>query len=151
MGKDDGQIFEALRSLDFGAVRKLLEAGADPNARDQNGQTPLHHAARIGDEEVCKLLIDAGADVEAEFEFNGARPLAVAVFHANEDVCKLLIDAGADYHAKNSRGASAADAGRRKGLRLLHEEILAYLASKEDRELFEASSPATASGPARGL
>lgn len=151
MEKNDNQIFEALRALDFGALRKLLEAGANANARDENGQTPLHHAARIGDEEVCKLLIDAGADVEAEFKFNGERPLAVAVFHANEEACKLLIDAGADYHAKNSRGASAADAGRREGLRLLHEELLSYIAGKAEREIYEASSPATASGAARGL
>lgn len=152
MGKNDSQIFEALRSLDFGALRKLLEAGADANARDENGQSPLHHAARIGNEEVCKLLIDAGADVEAEFDFNGERPLAVAVFHGNEEACKLLIDAGADYHAKNSRGASAADTGRRERLRPLHDELLAYIASKEERELFEASSPATGGEKAaRGL
>ena len=43
-------------------VRLLLEHGADPNARDRNGRTPLHYAAIYGHYEIVKLLTDFGAD-----------------------------------------------------------------------------------------
>jgi ankyrin repeat protein len=43
----------------------LLNAGADPNARQQSGVTPLHEAAHIGRADLVRLLIEHGADVDA--------------------------------------------------------------------------------------
>jgi ankyrin repeat protein len=43
-------------------VRMLLAAGADPNARDARGATPLRYAVRHGREELAELLREAGAD-----------------------------------------------------------------------------------------
>ena len=45
-------------------VRLLLEHGADPNARDRKGRTPLHHAATHSIDSV-KLPLAAGADAKA--------------------------------------------------------------------------------------
>ena len=48
------------------AVKYLVEeCGADVNARDGNGYTPLHHAASRGDNELIQYLLDKGADVMA--------------------------------------------------------------------------------------
>ncbi len=48
------------------ALRFLVEeCGADVNARDANGYTPLHHAASRGDSEMVLYLVDRGADVTA--------------------------------------------------------------------------------------
>jgi ankyrin repeat protein len=48
------------------AVRFLVEElGADVNARDHNGYTPLHHAASRGDNELIKYLVSKGADPKA--------------------------------------------------------------------------------------
>lgn len=48
------------------AVKYLVEeCGADVNARDGNGYTPLHHAASRGDNEMIRYLLDKGADVMA--------------------------------------------------------------------------------------
>jgi ankyrin repeat protein len=48
------------------AVRFLVEElGADVNARDHNGYTPLHHAASRGDNELIRYLVSKGADVKA--------------------------------------------------------------------------------------
>ncbi len=48
------------------AVRFLVEElGADVNARDHNGYTPLHHAAARGDNALIRYLIERGADVTA--------------------------------------------------------------------------------------
>jgi hypothetical protein len=46
------------------AVRYLVEElGADVNARDHNGYSPIHHAAARGDNEVILYLVEQGADV----------------------------------------------------------------------------------------
>jgi uncharacterized protein len=48
------------------AVKFLVEElGADVNARDHNGYTPLHHAAARGDNELIKYLVSKGANVKA--------------------------------------------------------------------------------------
>ena len=48
------------------AVKYLVEElGADVNARDNDGYTPLHHAAARGDNEVILYLVSKGADVKA--------------------------------------------------------------------------------------
>ncbi len=48
------------------AVKFLVEElGADVNARDYSGYTPLHHAAARGDNEMIKYLVSKGADVKA--------------------------------------------------------------------------------------
>jgi hypothetical protein len=41
------------------------ELGADVNARDNDGYTPLHHAAARGDNEMILYLVSKGADVKA--------------------------------------------------------------------------------------
>jgi ankyrin repeat protein len=44
------------------AVRMLLERGADPNATQSGGFTPLHAGAKNGDEAMVRVLLEAGAD-----------------------------------------------------------------------------------------
>ena len=43
-------------------MRALLEAGANPNVRQQGGFTPLHTAAHNDDATLARLLLDHGAD-----------------------------------------------------------------------------------------
>ena len=48
------------------SVKYLIEElGADPNMRDNDGYTPLHHAAARGDNEMIMYLVSKGADVKA--------------------------------------------------------------------------------------
>jgi ankyrin repeat protein len=46
-------------------VRALLEAGADPDAPERAGYTPLHAAAHLDDPELVRLLLEHGADASA--------------------------------------------------------------------------------------
>jgi uncharacterized protein len=76
--------------------------------RDRGHWTPLHFAAQSLHPEAVRLLIDAGADIEARNNF-GATPLFVAFANARNDdrgVIGLLLDAGADLDAENAAGIS---------------------------------------------
>jgi ankyrin repeat protein len=81
-------------------VKKLINAGADKDAKDIKDQTPLHHAARNGKTEVVELLINLGANKEAK-DVKGHTPLHYAVSYGNIDTVRFLIDSKADMEAKN--------------------------------------------------
>src|SRR6478735_2290687 len=83
-------------------VRLLIEAGADPSARCEDGpsETPLHWAASSDDVEVAAALIDAGADIEAPGgSIAGGGPLANAVGYGCWHVARLLVERGARVDA----------------------------------------------------
>ncbi len=74
-------------------VRVLLDAGADANARDGAGVTPLHHAAHQGRVDCLKLLLAAGADPEMA-DNAGRRPADEAAHGpAHDEISGLLAQA----------------------------------------------------------
>ncbi|KAM0277760.1 hypothetical protein ACHAQH_005553 [Verticillium albo-atrum] len=75
-------------------ARYLLQQGASADARDIEGTTPLHHAAWRGNVAIVKLLLEAGADVEAENR-QGMKPVNLA---KEEDVRELLEQAAEVNH-----------------------------------------------------
>jgi len=78
-------------------VRILIQAGADPNARDPDqpcSETPLHWAASSDDVDVARALIDGGADVEIPDGSIGT-PLDNAIGYACWHVARLLVRRGA--------------------------------------------------------
>ncbi|MDC0666509.1 ankyrin repeat domain-containing protein [Nannocystis radixulma] len=74
-------------------VAMLLAAGADPSPRDENGATPLHHAARVGkDAAVARALLATGVPVDAVDRAGWS-----ALDHASDvGFATVLLDAGAD-------------------------------------------------------
>ena len=68
---------EAIEKGDIEAVQQHLVAGADVNAKDENGWTALHYAAVNGHKEIAELLIDNGAEVNAK-DNSGYTPLYFA-------------------------------------------------------------------------
>lgn len=58
-------------------MQVLLEFGADVHACDDEGETPLHHAAGAGNEGVLRLLLVFGASREV-CNYNGFTPAEVA-------------------------------------------------------------------------
>ena len=87
-----------------GAIAKaLIEAGAPANGRPGDKETPLITAASVGDAEVARVLIDAGADIEAiSAPDSGGVPNGTALQHAAvfgmTDVVDVLMAAGVKIH-----------------------------------------------------
>jgi len=86
-----------------GAVKALLDAGANTKARDRDGMTPLHLAARYDSEGVVKVLLDARSDTEAR-DRDGMTPLYHAARYDNEGIVKALLHAGANTEARDRDG-----------------------------------------------
>lgn len=63
---------------DPGVIGLLLDRGAEIDARDDAGWTPLHLAARLGRAEVASFLLERGADPHAR-NADGHTPLEVAL------------------------------------------------------------------------
>jgi ankyrin repeat protein len=72
------------------------------NVRNSNQRTPLHLAALGGSTEVCRMLIEAGAAVEAQDD-QQETPLHVAAQEGHVEVCRVLIEAGAAVEAPAAR------------------------------------------------
>ncbi len=83
-------------------VRQHIER--DPLAVHQRGwigDTPLHWPAHNGNVEIVRMLLDAGAAIEAdEIGCYGGKPLHGASEHSPETV-KLLLERGADVNSRN--------------------------------------------------
>ena len=94
-------------------VRLLVDAGADPNARQPGEETPLHWAASSDDWHVAVALIDAGADVNAPDGSIGT-PLANAVGYGCWDVARLLVARGPTSTSPGSPLRWACSTGSRR-------------------------------------
>ncbi|ACB51840.1 hypothetical protein cce_2492 [Crocosphaera subtropica ATCC 51142] len=101
-------LFFAVTNNNYSIVRMLLQTGANPNLGDEDAnETPLMRAINS---EICSLLINAGANVDAK-SLDGKSVLIMNLImfgHQNNlDVIKLLIQAGANVNTKDNNGNTA--------------------------------------------
>ncbi|WP_419949448.1 SUMF1/EgtB/PvdO family nonheme iron enzyme [Candidatus Palauibacter sp.] len=94
-------------------VYLLLEAGADPNARNDEGLTALHFGAQNSNPVVTSHLLEAGANPRAR-DNEGFTPLHYAArWSGNRRVVGILLEAGANPLAESNDGRTPLHSGLR--------------------------------------
>src|SRR5262245_4354182 len=113
--QDAPPLIEAAENGDRVAVSRLLDEGADVDARAVDGTTALHWAVRADRLDAVRLLLESGAD-EAAADRYGVTPLYLAAENGNAAVIAALLDAGADVKGVAPIGETALMTAARTGV-----------------------------------
>lgn len=76
----------------------LLEKGANTEAMDESGATPLIYATLMGNEDLATRLLERGSNIEA-MDSNGQTPLMWAIKNRSPGLVRLLLNRGANVPA----------------------------------------------------
>ena len=117
----------AVRAGCAGCVRAMIvtNRGHILNTTSMYGETALHAAARCGDVEVMRLIIEAQVDVNVGRK-DGATALFVAAREGSLDAVRLLLNAGARTNVSDLRGETSLHFGARsKDPRVVHALVTA--------------------------
>jgi ankyrin repeat protein len=97
-------LIDAVRVGDLERVKLVIQKGADVNnCVYAYGWTPIFWAIERGQFDMCRFLLDHGADVNHK-SHNGWTPLMFAVYNRRIDIVKLLVIRGANVNHKNNNG-----------------------------------------------
>jgi hypothetical protein len=119
-------LMEAAYFGHFDICRLLVNKGAQMEAKDVSGDTPLHWAAGSGHLEIVRLLCDRGADIEARCN-GGWRPLHIAALSGRISIVKELVEVrNAEIDARTDGGRTALWYARQA----CKDDIAAFLVSR---------------------
>jgi ankyrin repeat protein len=111
-------------------VELLLQLGADPNARDQSGHTPLYFVGNASHgahgAAVVRVLAHSGANVNAQERLKHCTALHMAARRGNVPVAEALLDCGADGEARDRLG----DTPLHRAVKCGKTEVVAFLLSR---------------------
>src|SRR5438067_1224273 len=115
------------------AALKSIAAGADVNAAQGDGTTPLHWAVYKLDAELTRALLQRGARPNVVNNY-GSSPLAEAVKVADARLVGMLLDAGSDANVPNQEGQTALMLAARAGSLDVAELLVRHGANVNARE-----------------
>jgi truncated hemoglobin YjbI len=123
-------LHEAAAAGNLTAVELLLNLGADPDANDGGGHTPLYcvgnECRSAGTGNVVRTLVRAGAKVDAQEGAKNCTALHMAARRGSVEIAEALLDCEADIEARDSVG----DTPLRRSVNCDKVEIAALLISK---------------------
>ena len=96
------ELHKAIEDLEV--VKLFIQLGANVNAKNRYDSTPLQLAAKNGNIDVAKCLIEHGAKLDMKNKIYGRAPIHYAVIYGKIEVAKCLIEHGAKVDMKNEDG-----------------------------------------------
>ncbi len=124
-------LFDAARMGRVDVIPALLQAGADIEARNEQGHTPLILASYNGHAEATALLLAHGAQVDAADGARGNTALMGTAFKGFDKVAELLLAAGAQVDRRNDAGQTALMLAALFDHRRLVDRLLALGATRD--------------------
>jgi len=104
-------IFDAVKNNDIPGIQFLAVNGANLNAHNAQGETPLIIAVENGQLRVAKILLELNANIDMK-DKKGNTALIAAVNTDKLDIVRYLINRGADVGITDKKHMSAADYAR---------------------------------------
>ena len=115
----------------------LLEQGADPMTKDNQGWNALHVATAFGRDNVLRLLLAKQFDWDLEARaFDGKTVLLLAVGNGHLTIIDLLLEQGADPTAKDNQGCNAIHRAAGYG----RDTVLEFLLTKQSERSLETQT-----------
>ncbi|XP_071043701.1 protein phosphatase 1 regulatory subunit 12A isoform X3 [Parasteatoda tepidariorum] len=129
-------------------AKSMLNAGTDLNDRihSRTGATPLHVAAAKGYIDVLKLIIQIGADLNAQ-DFDGWTPLHAAAHWGQKEACAILADNLVNMDIQNFAGQTCFDVAEPELVKLLEELKKKQTHMQKDRPDIQAILQRTSNRP----
>lgn len=87
-------------------VSILIQSGANVNAKDSKGDSPLHNTACQRNEKVVNAILKAGANIDMKNKMS-VTPLFVATIRRHMRIVELLLSRGVKTNVKNNNGFTA--------------------------------------------
>ncbi|HSD70453.1 MAG TPA: ankyrin repeat domain-containing protein [Woeseiaceae bacterium] len=137
------RLLAAVKNINVGYVRELLDAGADIETRDtrpHTDETPLHHAARTGNVKVASALVTKGAGVNVTAR-TGFTPLHVAAGLNRRAMAEYLLSVGANPNALDSSAGTPLHAATLQGHAAMVVLLLEKGADPNSRRERDAYTP----------
>jgi ankyrin repeat protein/ppGpp synthetase/RelA/SpoT-type nucleotidyltranferase len=122
------------------AVKRLLEAGADPNYKNNVRFTPLHMASLGGHDRIVELLLEAGADGNSK-DSAGMTPINAASQGGYDRIVERLLKGGVDPNLKDTSGMTPLHTASRTGHDSIVEQLLEAGADANVAERIYRSTP----------
>ena len=118
-------MYQASEKGNIELTKRLLEAGAKPDAHPLGIETAMRAAARRGDNDMVKLLLEHGARVDAAPTGQNTA-LYNVVTKKDPAMVKMLLEHGADIHAKTWGGETVLERVVSKGKTEMVQLLLKY-------------------------
>lgn len=105
-----------------------------------SGVTLLHRAAQCGQNEICNLLVQNGADINARTTFGWYTPFHFAISSGFKDTALLLVELGADPWKLSKYGEDAFVYGSKRGFKEVSIETRSQVVKLEAIRNFSSLS-----------
>ena len=140
----EDQLRLAIDRNDLQEVTFLISKGADINAKDKHGLTPLHWAVNSNMPVMAELLISCGCELDARNETMDMTPLCLAAYNGSATMAALLLSHGARTDIADAGGDTPHDVA----LSMEHKGVAALLAAATRIAAGKPSMTQTVSEPA---